>query len=246
MELPENRQLFLLKTVNKSQKYFTKALVKPLRFVYNIHKMGRGGIVVQKQDLDALKQRERVLICARRDSDLGRRIEELILQCNGIPCFLGEDRRWSTLLRLAFTQKFRSIAGEPAVILGLSKLAKQQHTPLFIRNVILTAECPQWIRSGICAGLDCKIREGSITGRSMENDSDDPLDSLGEELLKWSSILDCRLKKGEYGLEMELVVFPGKKLPKLPSAARQVVRSWDPDSDVPFVWENGEVSAENH
>ena len=57
---------------------------------------------------------------------------------------------------------------------------------------------------------------------------------LGQQLQSWTSILDCRLNKGEYGLEIEIVTFPGEKLPKLPSAAKLVVRPWDSDTDEPF------------
>lgn len=64
--------------------------------------------------------------------------------------------------------------------------------------------------------------------------ADIDLVDLGQELQSWSSILDCRLRKGDYGLEMELVVFPGEKLPKLPSCAKLVVRSWEPETDKPF------------
>ena len=63
---------------------------------------------------------------------------------------------------------------------------------------------------------------------------DAELSALGQYLHNWTSILDCNLKKGPCGLEMELVVFPGEKLPKLPSAAKQVVRPWDPKHDEPF------------
>lgn len=65
------------------------------------------------------------------------------------------------------------------------------------------------------------------------------LDNLRQQLIAWSSILDCRLKKTEFGLEMELVVFPGEKLPKLPSAAKQVLRPWDPEKDEPFYYVPG-------
>lgn len=63
---------------------------------------------------------------------------------------------------------------------------------------------------------------------------DEDLAELGQYLHSWTSILDCSLKKGPCGLEMEMVVFPGEKLPKLPSAAKQVVRPWDPKHDEPF------------
>ncbi len=79
---------------------------------------------------------------------------------------------------------------------------------------------------------------------------DDDLTELGQYLHSWTSVLDCRLKKGDYGLEMELVVFPGEKLPKLPSAARQVIRPWNPKHDEPFPYvpavKNGIFSEESH
>ena len=46
-------------------------------------------------------------------------------------------------------------------------------------------------------------------------------------------ILD--VKKGECGLEIEVVTFQGEKLPKLPSAAKLVIRSWDPQTDEPLL-----------
>lgn len=65
--------------------------------------------------------------------------------------------------------------------------------------------------------------------------TEDPdLIALGQQLQSWTSILDCRLNKGEYGLEIEIVAFPGEKLPKLPSAAKLVIRPWDPETDEPF------------
>lgn len=57
---------------------------------------------------------------------------------------------------------------------------------------------------------------------------------LYQQFHSWTSILDCKVTKGSYGLELELVVFPGEKLPKLPSCAKQVIRPWDPDKDIPL------------
>lgn len=78
---------------------------------------------------------------------------------------------------------------------------------------------------------------GSAAPRLMDlrsgADVDPMMEQLGRELMSWTSILDCKFHKGEYGFEMELVVFPGEKLPKLPSCAKQVVRNWDPETDVP-------------
>lgn len=65
--------------------------------------------------------------------------------------------------------------------------------------------------------------------------TEDPdLTELGQLLQSWTSILDCRLRKSEYGLEIEIICFPGEKLPKLPTAAKLVVRPWNPKNDEPF------------
>ena len=60
------------------------------------------------------------------------------------------------------------------------------------------------------------------------------LSELGESLHYWSSILDCRMERTECGLELELVVFQGEKLPKLPTAAKLTVRAFNPKTDIPF------------
>ena len=67
-------------------------------------------------------------------------------------------------------------------------------------------------------------------GRNVEPE----IARLSGHLLRWSSILDCRVTRSDYGLELEIVTFPGEKLPKLPSCAKQVVRPWDPETEIPF------------
>lgn len=57
---------------------------------------------------------------------------------------------------------------------------------------------------------------------------------LAEYLLYWTSILDCRISRSEYGLEVEIVCFKGEKMPKLPSCAKLLVRYWDPETDIPL------------
>ena len=64
---------------------------------------------------------------------------------------------------------------------------------------------------------------------------DSELDALANHLMSWTSILDCHVKKGEFGLEMEIITFQGEKLPQLPTAARLVVRPWDPQTDTPLL-----------
>lgn len=64
---------------------------------------------------------------------------------------------------------------------------------------------------------------------------DSNLDALAHHLLSWTSVLDCHVKRGEFGLEIEILCFQGEKLPKLPTAAKLIVRHWDPASDTPLL-----------
>lgn len=57
---------------------------------------------------------------------------------------------------------------------------------------------------------------------------------LEQRFLAWSSILDFRAELTESGIALELVVFPGESLPRLPSCAKLTVRPWDPEVDIPF------------
>lgn len=62
----------------------------------------------------------------------------------------------------------------------------------------------------------------------------DHLESLRAHLLSWTSVLDYRAQMTRMGLELELIVFPGERLPQLPSCARRLVRQWVPKEDIPF------------
>ena len=64
---------------------------------------------------------------------------------------------------------------------------------------------------------------------------DSELDALAQHLMSWTSILDCHVKKGDLGLEIEIICFAGEKLPQLPTAARLVIRPWDPAEDTPML-----------
>jgi len=110
-----------------------------------------------------------------------------------------------------------------------------------IGRVVLSPTCDDDLRfdTGDQAWLDetpCKC--GSSAPRLMEIDThlgiDPMLSTLGESFHYWGSVLDCKLANTGYGLELELVVFPGEKLPKLPNCAKLVVRDWNPDTDEPF------------
>lgn len=64
--------------------------------------------------------------------------------------------------------------------------------------------------------------------------TDPALLELEQMLHSWTSVLDCHVARGESGLEIEIVCFQGEKLPKLPTAAKLVVRPWDPQTDAPY------------
>lgn len=63
---------------------------------------------------------------------------------------------------------------------------------------------------------------------------DPALLELAQMLHSWTSVLDCQVIRGEMGLEIEIICFQGEKLPKLPTAAKLVVRPWDPQTDAPY------------
>ncbi|MBO7253313.1 MAG: hypothetical protein J6V25_11890 [Oscillospiraceae bacterium] len=262
-----------------------------------------------------LKENEKVLSCfPLEDTASCRILQRSVEACGCEMVWIGEDRRWITILKLAFTSKCNCIIGPPLMLLGLSKVAKHMGTPLFARNILLSGySSPQWIVEAVQVGLDCKawgcydpgigpviagftcgckdglhIRDdvygveivdkedrplpaGEIgrvalyplqdpslrfvtdnlgaletapcsCGESsprlvkldMEKYDDESLSQMGEKLLYWSSVLDCRLERTECGLELEVVIFQGEKLPKFPSCAKLIIRPWNPETDEPF------------
>ena len=262
-----------------------------------------------------LKKKEKVLICfSQEENGAGKIIEQAILNCGCTPIWLGEDRRWMSILKLAFTTKANCIVASPLLLLGLSKLAKHMSTPLFARNVVMIGyPTTDWLVVGVRRGLDCmawgcfdpfggaviagftcqQVDGVHIRGEEYEIEivdedgqmlpmgekgrvilvpkaapmhrlavgdyaciSAEPcpcgctapklvnidtikdevleLSKLGESLHYWSSVLDCRIEKTDCGLLLELVVFQGEKLPKLPTAAKLVIRPFDPETDEPF------------
>ena len=60
---------------------------------------------------------------------------------------------------------------------------------------------------------------------------------LEERFLDWSSVLDYRVTTGADGDHLELVVFPGRVLPRIHSRMSVSVRCWDPETDEPFCME---------
>ncbi len=275
-----------------------------------------------------LRPQEKIMICFPMEGDgcIGDLLSRAAQKVGAVPFALGEDVRWKTILRLAFTSRATAIAAPPLVMLGLTKLAKLTKTPLYFHNVVTAGYfCMDWMIEGIRRGLDCQmwgfydIGDGSvIAGRScgvshgvhvrqdmftcdIVDDAGAPVEEgqignvllglrsnpaicydtrdrarlvtapcqcgqaaprlmdigpgrdvdmllleLGAQYHTWGSILDCRVSRGTGGLELELITFPGEKLPQMPSVARLVVRAWDPDKDVPN-WFQAEwrMSSEN-
>ena len=108
-------------------------------------------------------------------------------------------------------------------------------------QVVLYPKCDPSVRVnlGDLGRIPAKqCRCGSTTMRLLDmqlgSNVDPDLYELAQQLQAWTSILDCYIAKTESGLEVEIVCFPGEKLPKLPTAAKLVVRPYNPKSDEPF------------
>lgn len=103
------------------------------------------------------------------------------------------------------------------------------------------------LERGVCACGDDRPR---LMDMAVGSRADRELVLLGNEINQWTSVLDCRLEKGSAGLEIEIVVFPGEKLPKLPSCAKLIVRPWNPATDAPLrirpEWKNACSDTETH
>lgn len=98
-------------------------------------------------------------------------------------------------------------------------------------DVIFDPEETCFLRHQPCScGCDSpRLVETLYTGRDNLTKS-----LLEERFLQWSSVLDYRAKRTACGVDLELVVFPGESLPKLPTCAKLWVRPWEPDTDIPF------------
>ncbi len=265
------------------------------------------------QRMTFLRPKDTVLLCYpnREEGSIGWFFAQAVSRRGAAVVWMDQSRSWKDLLRQAFSRKASVIVGDPLVILGLTKLAKFNRTPLYIRHAVTAgAPCRNWMRDALVRGLDCNVwgcfdPDGRIAGFSCANRhgvhlweeaygftlcedtgellmtprealekvlrtgyrgvlsqtpcpcgcpapllrqiepvaiADPVLEDLNQQLHNWSSILDCRIRRGLYGLELELIVFPGEKLPPLPSRAKQVVRAWDPERDVPFGMETPLIS----
>lgn len=93
-----------------------------------------------------------------------------------------------------------------------------------------TAECAK-MRHTPCK---CGCTSALIYDMYSGEDVDEYEEQLGRELMLWTSVLDCRFRHGRHGLEIELVMIPGEKLPPLPECGGRVIRDWNPDKDMPY------------
>ena len=93
-----------------------------------------------------------------------------------------------------------------------------------------TAECAKMRRTPCACGCTNPLLMDMYSGE----DVDEYEEQLGRELMLWTSVLDCRFRHGRHGLEIELVMIPGEKLPPLPECGGRVIRNWNPDKDIPY------------
>ena len=80
----------------------------------------------------------------------------------------------------------------------------------------------------------CGNPSAKLVDLDVEHNSDFFMLELAAELLYWNSVLDCSVERTEQGVLVEIVCFPGEKMPKLPECTKLVVRSWNPELDCPL------------
>ena len=112
--------------------------------------------------------------------------------------------------------------GETGLIRLYRKAAPKERFTILDSGVLDIKPC-------ICGRTSPKIQR-MYPGKVYDPD----LVELGQRLQSWTSILDCRLAKGPMGLEIEIIYFPGERLPKLPTAAKLIMKPWEPEIDEPF------------
>lgn len=93
-----------------------------------------------------------------------------------------------------------------------------------------TAECAKMRRTPCKCGCTSALMMEMYSGE----DVDEYEEQLGRTLMLWTSVLDCRFRHGRHGLEIELVMIPGEKLPPLPECGGRAIRNWNPEKDVPY------------
>lgn len=125
-----------------------------------------------------VRRMDSVLICLpnQEPGSLSHLMEQAVLLCEGVPVTWGQDHRWVSLLRLAFSSRVSAIVSTPLIALGLSKLQNYYSIPLFVRDVVTAGyPCEEWMIEGLCRGFDCHPRgclsvgtTGIVAGFSCE------------------------------------------------------------------------------
>lgn len=142
-----------------------------------------------------------------------------------------------------FDAKIVDDAGNPVADSQRGHLIMEyKKEPSIIYDTLETARL--WHQPCSCGCDDPRVVETVYAGNDLMKTV------LEERFLAWSSILDFRVRQSECGLELELVVFPGESLPKIPNCAKLTVRPWNPEVDMPFCMESlqkiPEKALENH
>ena len=186
-----------------------------------------------------LRKMERVLICfPGEDGSRGKQICDVVAGCGAVPVPMGDDHRWITLLHRGFSQRCGCLVGDAGTLLGLCKLSRRMGTPLYARSCVVAGSQPdKWLTATLERGLDCVIR-GWLCTEDVPQSCILGAEQLERELRRWSSILDFRIENTPSGLTLEMVTFPGEKLPKLPSLAGRSIRQWNPEVDCPFQFQS--------
>lgn len=191
-----------------------------------------------------LRPHEKVFLCyfASPGCTLGESTADAVVLLGGEIVRWDGQRHWQALLRQVFSQRATVLIGAPKLILGLAKIARATGTPLPVRHVVLLGSAKEdWLRKGIQDSLDAQIHicDLALSASCMGKTADPLVRQLDERLLSWSSVLDYCAKRKEQGLSLEIIVFPGRQLPQLPSGACITVRPWQPKEDVPFCLHDG-------
>lgn len=186
-----------------------------------------------------LHRRHRVLILfpEQKAGSFGWLLARAVERCGCVSVSAEGDFRWKNILYLAFSDRTETVIGTAHMILGLHKASKATSTPLFVHDALVCGGCKSWQQEGIRQGLDCRVwemPEEQDPALDAERQVDPMRDALEDQLLFWSSILDFQVNSTESGTSLEVIVFPGEKIPELPSCARLTLRQWKPDFDVPF------------
>lgn len=188
----------------------------------------------------SVRKGEQVLLCYpdRGTHSIFTILEDAVCKLGAVPVRWKPDCRWQTLLKQAFSSRATVVIGLPRIVLGLAKLARATNTPLNIRNVLLAeAPCDHWMSASIGKALDAKISNCAAVEEPSCEKADPLTLELDNQLLPWSSILDYRMSRTEMGLSLEIIIFPGAQLPRLPSGAKVILRPWNARQDIPFCLE---------